>query len=51
MKTAVDAVKKEKDVKKLPEAFSAIDKAVKQHLVHKNKAARIKSALSKLIAK
>ena len=31
-------------------AVQATDKAVKNHLLHKNKAARIKSALSKLLA-
>lgn len=33
------------------EAFKAIDKGVKKNLFHKNKGARIKSKLSKLIAK
>lgn len=28
-------------------AFSSIDKAVKKHILHKNKAARMKSTLSK----
>jgi small subunit ribosomal protein S20 len=32
-------------------AFKAIDKGVKKEIYHKNKAARIKSRLSKLIAK
>lgn len=35
--------------KNLRAAFSALDKAVKIHLVHKNKAARLKSQLAKLI--
>ena len=35
--------------KKLPEVMSIIDKAVKHHLIHKNNAARKKSALAKLI--
>jgi len=30
-------------------AFSTIDKAAKHHLLHKNKAARMKASLSKLI--
>lgn len=33
----------------LSEAFSALDKAAKTNLIHKNKAARLKSALSKLV--
>ena len=32
----------------LSEAFSQIDKAVKNQLIHKNRAARMKSSLSKL---
>ena len=34
----------------LSAAFSAVDKAVKRNLVHANKAARLKSQLSKLVA-
>ena len=51
VKTTLDAVKQEKTPKALASAFSAIDKAVKKHLIHKNKAARLKSAASKLLAK
>jgi small subunit ribosomal protein S20 len=36
--------------KKLPEAFQAIDKAVKGGMLKKNTAARIKSGLSKAIS-
>ena len=39
--------KKEVDVKG---AISAIDKAAKKHLIHKNKAARLKSRVAKLIS-
>jgi len=35
--------------KSIQEAFSIIDKGVKKNIIHKNKAARIKSRLSKLI--
>ncbi len=35
----------------LNESFSSIDRAVKQNLVHRNKAARMKSSLSKLLTK
>lgn len=31
--------------------FTALDKAAKQHVIHKNKAARLKSRLSKLLKK
>lgn len=37
--------------KSIQEAFSNIDKGVKKNIIHKNKAARIKSRLSKLISK
>src|ERR1035437_7533665 len=33
------------------QAFSSLDRAVKQHIIHKNKAARLKSSLSKLLPK
>lgn len=34
----------------LSKAFQAIDRAAKKHIMHKNKAARMKSKLSKLVA-
>lgn len=37
--------------KSIQEAFSAIDKEVKKNIIHKNKAARLKSRLSKLLGK
>ena len=37
--------------KSLTAAFAALDKAAKKHIIHKNKASRLKSRLSKLIAK
>lgn len=37
--------------KSVQEAFSIIDKGVKKNIIHKNKAARIKSRLSKLLSK
>lgn len=49
LKTAVDDMKKQAGADKLNQAFSAIDRAVKKHLVQKNKAARLKSSLSKLL--
>lgn len=33
----------------LVKAYSAIDRAAKKHVLHKNKAARLKSALAKLV--
>lgn len=37
--------------KSIQEAFMVIDKAAKKNIIHKNKAARIKSKLSKLLNK
>jgi small subunit ribosomal protein S20 len=49
MGQAIKAVKRETNTANLSHAFSLIDKAAKKHLLHKNKAARMKSSLSKLI--
>ncbi len=38
-------------VEAIRHAVSAIDKATKKHLIHKNKAARLKSSLAKLATK
>lgn len=51
LQAIIRAAKKQKTPKKINEAFSAIDKAVKKNLIHKNRAARIKSSLSKPAAK
>ncbi len=53
-KAVMDLVKADKmaDAKKeLPKAFSTIDKAVKKKVIHKNRAARIKSDLSNALNK
>ncbi|MBW7943991.1 30S ribosomal protein S20 [Patescibacteria group bacterium] len=47
LKTAVDAAKKKAEPSNLSNAFSAIDKAVKRHIIHRKKAARMKSQLAK----
>lgn len=44
---AVKTAKKERTEKAISHAFSLADKAAKKHLIHANKAARIKSALVK----
>lgn len=49
MKTAMDAVKAQASKEGVSAAFSRIDRAVKHNLIHKNKAARLKSQLSKLV--
>lgn len=48
-KSMVDAMKKAPNFANLSKAFSAVDRAVKRHIIHKNKAARVKSQLSKLL--
>lgn len=47
-KKAVKNTRKSPTDKKLSEATKVIDKAAKKGIIHKNKAARIKSRLSKL---
>lgn len=50
MKRLAKAGKLDEFIKELPKVTSLIDKAVKKHLIHKNNAARKKSALA-LLAK
>lgn len=45
---AVKATKKNPTAEKVRKAYSLVDKAAKLRIIHKNKAARIKSSLSKL---
>lgn len=47
LKLAVKQARASKGAKQLQAAFSALDKAAKVKLIHPNKAARIKSRLSK----
>ena len=49
LKTAIDEMKKNPEAKKLSAAFSAIDRSVKKNILQRNKAARIKASLSKLL--
>jgi small subunit ribosomal protein S20 len=48
IKRAVKTARKTPTKKSLDNAFSVIDKAAKKHYIHKNKASRLKSRLSKL---
>ncbi len=48
LKLAIKKARITKTPKTLQAAFSALDKAVKVHLIHPNKAARLKSRLSKV---
>lgn len=49
-KKAVSDFKKGQTAANLTKAFRALDRAAKVNVIHKNKAARLKSRLSKLIA-
>lgn len=48
---SVKVVRKSPTKKTLTEAFSQLDKAAKRNIIHKNKAARLKSRLSRLLKK
>ena len=48
-KQAVSAFRKNPTAKSLSEIFSKLDRAAKTNIIHKNKAARLKSRLSALI--
>jgi len=48
---AIKKVQKKPSPEGIKKAFRAIDKGVKKNIFHKNKAARIKSRLSKIIIK
>jgi ribosomal protein S20 len=49
VKTTRDAVTTAPGIKTLSTFFSSIDTAVKRNLLHRNKAARLKSQASKLV--
>jgi len=49
VKQAVKNAKRQKTVDLVKEAISLIDKAAKKNIFHKNKAARLKSKLSRLV--
>ena len=48
LKEAIKKYKETKIIKDYPKLVSLIDKAVKRNLIHKNKAARLKSQFSKI---
>lgn len=48
-KKLVKSARTEKTAEALSKAFSSVDKAVKHKIMHKNKAARMKAALTKVI--
>ena len=49
VRSIIDKVKKAQDPGLLPQAYSIIDRASKKNVIHKNKAARLKSKLSQLV--
>jgi len=51
LEVAIRTAKKSKTVEKIVKAVSLADRAAKRKVIHKNKAARIKSQLSKLMPK
>ena len=51
LERAVRLAKKAKGAEKIIAAISLADRAVKKRVIHKNKASRIKSTLSKLLPK
>lgn len=51
LEIAIRLAKKGKKEKDVLTAVSLVDRASKNHIIHKNKAARIKSSLSKLLPK
>lgn len=48
VKTVVRLAKKSKSGKDISKAIATVDKAAKNNIIHKNKAARLKSTLSKI---
>lgn len=51
VKTSMDAMKKAPSNENLTKVYSAVDKAVKRNIFHRNKAARYKSQMAKLLGK
>ena len=49
VKTALKKMQQDPSQKNLETAYSAIDKAVKKNVYHKNKGARLKSQVAKLL--
>ncbi len=51
LRDAIKKARKNPSEKNIIQATKLIDKAVKKYIIHKNKAARLKSSLSKLLSK
>jgi small subunit ribosomal protein S20 len=50
VRLATKTVRKSPNATTLQKAFTLLDKAAKRHIIHPNKASRLKSRLSKLLA-
>ncbi len=51
MRTALQQVRLDKTATSIAEAYRRIDRAVKNKLIHRNKAARMKSQIARISAK
>ena len=51
VRSALAGKKKDEAAKALANAYAQVDKALKKHVIKRNKAARLKSRLAKAIAK
>ena len=51
LRSLIKQFRKKPSQKSLPAVFQTLDKSIKTHLIHKNKANRLKSRLSKLLKK
>ena len=51
LRDGVKSMRKTPTKKQLQTVFTLLDKSVKYHVIHKNKASRLKSRLSKLLEK
>lgn len=51
LRDTIKSARQKPTVKTLSLAFQRLDKASKNHVIHKNKASRLKSRLSRLLAK
>ncbi len=51
LRKLIKSMRKAPTKKALSSVFSAVDKAAKKNVIHKNKAARLKARLSKLLSK
>lgn len=51
LRSAIKAYRKSPSKKSLSDVFSKLDKAAKTHIIHANKASRLKERLSKLVTK